>query len=98
MKDLFDFADEDLSDYVNLKKIDPELKGFFTDGKKLNFYNDPVNTKNNNIYLSQMNKNNLNRYFKYSEDIYHLVEEAFFKKGLDKPQEVLSYFGIFKTF
>jgi len=98
LKDLFDFAGEDFSDYVNLKKIDPELKGFFTDGKKLNFYNDPVNTKNNNIYLSQMNKNNLNRYFKYSEDIYDLIEEAFFEKGLDKPQEVLSYFGIFKTF
>lgn len=96
--ELFAYADEDFDDYVQLKRIDPEWKGFFTDGKKLTFFNDPLRTKENNIYLSQMNKNNLNRYFKYGKNIFELVEEAFFKKGLDKPQEVLSHFGLFKTF
>jgi len=98
LEELFAYAGEDFSDYVRLKRVNPEWKGFFTDGKKLTFFNDPVETEENNIYLSQMNKNNLNRYFKYSKNIFDLVEAAFFKEGLDKPQEVLSYLGIFKTF
>ena len=95
---LFAYADEDFNDYVHLQRIDPEWIGFFTDGKKLTFFNDSVNTKNNNIFLKQINKNNLDQYFNYSQDIFELVEEAFFEKGLDTPQEVLSHFGIFKSF
>ncbi len=98
LEDLFAYAGENFSDYVKLKKVDPEWKGFFTDGKKLTFYNEPIDTKKNNTYLSQMNKNNLNRYLNYSKDIYNLVEKVFFEEGFDKPQEVLSYLGIFKTF
>ncbi|MFW5873366.1 MAG: phytoene desaturase family protein [Bacillota bacterium] len=96
--DLFAYADEDFNDYVHLQRIDPEWKGFFTDGKKLILFNGHVDTINNNIFLKKMNKNNLDQYFNYSQDIFKLVEEAFFAKGLDTPQEVLSHFGIFKSF
>lgn len=96
--ELFAYADEDFSDYVRIKKINPEWKGFFTDGKKLTFFNETIDTKNNNIFLNQKNQNNLDQYFKYSQNIFELVEEAFFKKGLDKPQEILSNLGIFKSF
>lgn len=96
--DLFERAGKNLDDYLQLNKVDPEWQGFFTDGRRINLFNDPTDTRQSNSNLNYDNQENLNKYLEYGKGMYQLVDEIFFQAGLDTNREVLNELGIFKSF
>ncbi|MGM0419510.1 MAG: phytoene desaturase family protein [Bacillota bacterium] len=96
--ELFKRAGKNLDDYLQLNKIDPEWQGFFADGRRINLFNDPTDTRLGNSSLDYDNQENLNKYLEYGKGMYHLVDKIFFQAGLDTNREVLNELGIFKSF
>lgn len=90
LKELFSECGENLSDYINLKKLDIICKYFYTDGTIINAYSD-LNQFGKEIEKSTHDKQkNLKNYLSYCKTIYDLTAELFL---YNSPQKASTYFS-----
>lgn len=90
LKELFSECGENLSDYINLKKLDIICKYFYTDGTIINAYSD-LNQFGKEIEKSTHDKQkNLKNYLSYCKTIYDLTAELFLYIS---PQKASTYFS-----
>ena len=94
--DLFKSIDQDISDYIDLERIDLEWRSFFEDETVIDLYSDLDKMAELNSDLSQKDIKELADYLNYSQDIYQLVEDGYFSEGLDTMWEVFKHYGPIK--
>mgnify|MGYP006297307513 CR=1 FL=1 len=93
-EDLFKQADKEMSDYVNIKKLDLQWRNFFEDGIQIDLYEDVEKLDRVNPQLELKDKQELKEFLDYAEDIYEVVEEGYFKEGIDTLFEALKFYGL----
>jgi len=94
---LFTRAGKRMKDYVPTMKLDLQWRCFFEDGKRFDLYADPAQIIRNNPWLTEEDKQDLDRFNAYSKKLCETAERGYFKKGLDTLPEVVKYYGIISS-
>lgn len=90
IEDLFSFAGESVSDYLQIKKAKISCKYFYNDGKKINAYSDTNKFINEVAEVTGIAKEILENYLDYTKRIYDISGELFLKKSFYNPSILLS--------
>lgn len=94
---LFKYSGKSMADYVAIERLPLQWRSFFPNGETIDLYENTEDTLLNNMQLSQKDKEELERYLKYTERIHRFTEKGYFNLGLDTLREVLTYHGPFKA-
>ncbi len=95
-RDLWARAGKRMEDYVQLESVSPHWRNFFEDGLVLDLYEEPERMK---AELSKLPGDQellwaqFQGFLKYGREQYHLVDEGYFRKGLDNVWEMLCHYG-----
>lgn len=96
VENLFKEAGENMSDYLDVKRLDVLCKYFYPDGKQLNAYSDfnkfAIEIESKTSDTSE----NLSKYFSYSEKIFDLTKKIFLYDTYKGIKSVINA-GSFKT-
>jgi diapolycopene oxygenase len=92
---LFERSGRKMSDYIPIRALRPHWRNFFEDGKVVDLDPDPA------VMAAEARKvgedpANVERFLKYSADLYDLVNEGYFEKGLDSAAEFREFYGLGK--
>ena len=92
---LFERSGRKMSDYIPIRTLRPHWRNFFEDGKVVDLDPDPK------IMAEEAQKvgedpANVERFLKYSADLYDLVNEGYFEQGLDNAAEFREFYGLSK--
>lgn len=95
-RELWQRAGRNMDDYVTLEKVTPHWRNFFEDGLVLDLYEEMDRMKSELAKLSG-NPDEIWRQFEkflaYGREQYALVDEGYFRKGLDNVWEMLRHYG-----
>lgn len=95
-RELWQRAGRDMDDYVTLEKVTPHWRNFFEDGLVLDLYEEMDRMKSELAKLSG-NPDEIWRQFEkflaYGREQHALVDEGYFRKGLDNVWEMLRHYG-----
>lgn len=91
IKDLFDECDENINDYLLIKKLDVICKYFYPDNTIINAYSDPAKFGKEIEEKTIDDSDSLKRYLKYCQTIYELAGELFLTKD---PSSVSTYLNV----
>lgn len=91
IKDLFDECDENINDYLLIKKLDVICKYFYPDNTIINAYSDPAKFGKEIEAKTIDDSDSLKRYLKYCQTIYELAGELFLTKD---PSSVSTYLNV----
>ncbi len=78
-KEVFDYCDEDISDYLNLKNLDVHYKIFFSDGDSLSVYNDCEKTRKEIERFEPGSSKGFDGFLGYTHQIYKTVQPLLYK-------------------
>lgn len=92
---LFERSGKKLKDYVTLQKVRPHWRNFFEDGTVVDLDPDPERMAAEARKVGE-NPEAVRRFLKYSSDLYDLVNEGYFEKGLDTSQDFADHYGLWK--
>ncbi len=93
---LWNRAGKRMADYVELESVSPHWRNFFEDGLVLDLHEDP------GLMAAELSKlpgdpavlwAQFEAFLKYGREQYHLVDEGYFRKGLDNVWEMLRHYG-----
>jgi diapolycopene oxygenase len=92
---LFERSGRKMSDYIPIRALRPHWRNFFEDGKVVDLDPDPA------IMAAEARKvgedpANVERFLKYSADLYDLVNDGYFEQGLDNAAEFRGFYGLGK--
>jgi diapolycopene oxygenase len=92
---LFERSGKKMSDYIPIRTLRPHWRNFFEDGKVVDLDPDPA------IMAAEARKvgedpANVERFLKYSADLYDLVNEGYFEQGLDDAAGFREFYGLGK--
>ena len=92
---LFTRSGRKMADYIPIRPLRPHWRNFFEDGKVVDLHPDPE------IMAAEARKvgedpANVQRFLKYSADLYDLVNEGYFEQGLDTAAEFRQFYGLRK--
>ncbi len=92
---LFQRSGRKMSDYIPIRTLRPHWRNFFEDGKVVDLDPDPA------IMAAEARKvgedpANVERFLKYSSDLYDLVNAGYFEQGLDTSEEFREFYGLGK--
>jgi diapolycopene oxygenase len=92
---LFERSGRKMSDYIPIRPLRPHWRNFFEDGKVVDLDPDPA------IMAAEARKigedpANVERFLKYSADLYDLVNAGYFEKGLDDAAGFREFYGLGK--
>jgi diapolycopene oxygenase len=92
---LFERSGRKMADYIPIRALRPHWRNFFEDGKVVDLDPDPA------IMAAEARKvgedpENVERFLKYSADLYDLVNEGYFEQGLDSSAEFREFYGLGK--
>ena len=71
-----------MSDYIPIRTLRPHWRNFFEDGKVVDLYPDPGRMAAEARKVGE-DPDNVQRFLKYSADLYDLVNAGYFEQGLD---------------
>jgi len=95
-RDLWARAGKRMEDYVELEPVSPHWRNFFEDGLVLDLYEEPDRMKAELAKLpgdQELLWAQFQGFLKYGREQYHLVDEGYFRKGLDNVWEMLRHYG-----
>ncbi|KUO63733.1 hypothetical protein APF79_00565 [bacterium BRH_c32] len=90
IKDLFADVDENLEEFLTLRKLDVICKYLYSDGTTINIYPDREKTANEIAKKTFDSKKSVIKYLKYCEKIYDLTAELFLFKDFSDPKTFLN--------
>ena len=90
---LFERSGKQMSDYIPIRPLRPHWRNFFQDGTVVNLYPEP------DLMAAEARKAgedpaNVERFLKYSADLYDLVNAGYFEQGLDTAKEFRRCYGL----
>jgi diapolycopene oxygenase len=90
---LFERSGKKMSDYIPIRALRPHWRNFFEDGKIVDL--DPDNA----VMAAEARKvgedpENVQRFLKYSADLYDLVNAGYFEQGLDNSAAFRNFYGL----
>ena len=93
---LWERAGKRMEDYVQLESVSPHWRNFFEDGLIFDLYEEPDRMK---AELAKLEGDpealwaQFQAFLTYGREQYHLVDDGYFKKGLDNVWEMLFHYG-----
>jgi len=94
---LFERSGKKMSDYFSIRPLRPHWRNFFEDGVTLDLYPEPDKMAVEARKVGEPPKN-IERFLKYSADLYDLTNDGYFEQGLDNWQGFAKHYGLFKFF
>lgn len=82
IKELFDYSNEDINNYITFEKLEVLCKYFFTDGTIINAYSDIAKFADEIESNTKDSRENLLRYLDYCKKIYELTSHIFLFRPL----------------
>lgn len=96
IKDLFDSANENIDEYLSIKKLDVYCKYFWEDGTVINAYSDLDKFEEEIKNVSTIDSKNLKKFLKYTNNIYDLTADLFLYKSFSELSTFINL-NAFKT-
>ena len=94
---LFERSGRKMSDYIPIRALRPHWRNFFEDGVTIDLYPEPDKMAAEARKVGEPPEN-IERFLKYSADLYDLTNEGYFEKGLDNWRDFAKHYGLFKFF
>src|SRR5512139_39357 len=94
---LFERSGKKMSDYVSIRALRPHWRNFFEDGVTLDLYPEPDKMAAEARKVGEPPEN-IERFLKYSADLYDLTNDGYFEQGLVRWQDFAKHYGLFKFF
>ncbi len=90
---LFERSGRKMADYIPIRPLRPHWRNFFEDGKVVDLDPDPA------VMAAEARKvgedpANVERFLKYSADLYDLVNAGYFEQGLDDSKGFRKFYGL----
>ena len=83
---LFERSGKKMSDYIPIRPLRPHWRNFFEDGKVVDLYPEPDRMAEEARKVGE-DPANVQRFLKYSADLYDLVNAGYFEQGLDTSKD-----------
>jgi diapolycopene oxygenase len=90
---LFERSGKKMSDYIPIRPLRPHWRNFFEDGKVVDLYPEPDRMAEEARKVGE-DPANVQRFLKYSADLYDLVNAGYFEQGLDTASEFRHFHGL----
>jgi phytoene desaturase len=90
IEDLFNECNENLQDYLQLKKLEPVCKYFYTDGTVIKAYSDLNRFTDEIWFKTKESRESLKKFFNYSRNIFDLTADLFLFNSPKEPKTFLS--------
>ncbi len=94
---IFSDAGRNMYDYVKIKEVVPHWRNFFEDGTVLDLTPDLRLMEQELGKLPEKQSRGFFKFLEYSRDLYYLMEEGYFPRGLETLGDVIKHYGIPKT-
>lgn len=94
---LFERSGKRMSDYIPMRALRPHWRNFFDDGKVVDLYPEEDRMAEEARKVGE-DPADVQRFLRYSADLYDLVNEGYFEKGTDTFRETAKAYGIGKIF
>jgi diapolycopene oxygenase len=92
---LFERSGKRMADYFSIRPLRPHWRNFFEDGKVIDLYPEPDRMAEEARKAGE-DPADLQRFLKYSSDLYDLVNAGYFEQGLDTAREFRRFYGLAK--
>jgi diapolycopene oxygenase len=92
---LFERSGKQMGDYISIRPLRPHWRNFFADGKVVDLYPEPERMAAEARKVGE-DPANVQRFLKYSADLYDLVDSGYFAQGLDTAGEFAKFYGLRK--
>jgi diapolycopene oxygenase len=92
---LFERSGKKMGDYIPIRPLRPHWRNFFEDGKVVDLHPDPDRMAEEARKVGE-DPANVQRFLKYSADLYDLVNSGYFEQGLDNSKEFGRFYGLWK--
>ncbi len=93
---LFQQHDRKMEDYLKIERLKREWRCFFEDGTKIDLYADPEKLFASNEAVSLRDRREVEEYLDYCQRLGRMVEEGYFKEGLDTLWQIFKHHGMIK--
>lgn len=90
---LFERSGRKMSDYIPIRPLRPHWRNFFEDGKVVDLYPEPERMAEEARKVGE-NPAQVQRFLKYSAELYDLVNAGYFEQGLDTAKEFRRFYGL----
>jgi diapolycopene oxygenase len=90
---LFERSGKKMSDYIPIRAVRPHWRNFFEDGQVVDLYPEPDRMAEEARKAGE-DPASVQRFLKYSADLYDLVNAGYFEQGLDNPKEFRQFYGL----
>lgn len=94
---LFERSGKRMKDYIPIRALRPHWRNFFEDGTVLDLYPEPDKIATEARKVGEPPEN-IERFLKYSANLYDLTNDGYFEQGLDNWQGFAKHYGLFKFF
>jgi len=94
---LFTRSGKRMSDYFTLRALRPHWRNFFADGITLDLFPEPEKMAAEARKVGEPPEN-IERFLKYSADLYDLTNDGYFEAGLDNWRDFARHYGPWKFF
>jgi diapolycopene oxygenase len=94
---LFERSGKKMGDYVSIRALRPHWRNFFEDGVTLDLYPEPEKMAAEARKVGEPPEN-IERFLKYSADLYDLTNDGYFEQGLDSWRGFAKHYGLWKFF
>ncbi len=92
---LFERSGKRMSDYFSIRALRPHWRNFFEDGKVVDLYPEPDRMAEEARKVGE-DPANVQRFLRYSADLYDLVNSGYFEQGLDTSRDFAQFYGLWK--
>ncbi len=92
---LFERSGRRMSDYFTIRPLRPHWRNFFEDGQVVDLCPEPDRMAAEARKVGE-DPANVQRFLKYSADLYDLVNAGYFEAGLDTSEDFAKFYGLWK--
>lgn len=90
---LFERSGRKMRDYIPIRPLRPHWRNFFEDGAVVDLYPEPERMAGEARKVGE-DPANIQRFLKYSADLYDLVNAGYFEEGLDTARDFRRFYGL----
>ena len=90
---LFERSGRKMADYIPIRPLRPHWRNFFEDGTVVDLYPEPDRMAEEARKVGE-DPACVQRFLKYSADLYDLVNAGYFEQGLDTAKEFARFYGL----
>lgn len=92
---LFERSGKEMRDYIPIRTLRPHWRNFFEDGKVVDLYPEPDRMAEEARKVGE-DPANVERFLKYSGDLYDLINSGYFEQGFDTSSDFARFYGLWK--